>query len=178
MHSKAYEAVSNCIKGIQKVLYHWIKNIVVKNLSDMFSIFLMKVLFNLICSAMLWMMGLNQAFHWLFKSNSWVQILTGVVFIVFADSENPIGPDFPLCLRKSSKGNPILVDQDRFEYRIAKRSPIWSKSQSWRCTKDGCKARITTAGDQHQIVKRLNLHTCNKHWEGILGWKILPNSKF
>ena len=79
-------------------------------------------------------------------------------FIAVADIGYSMATDFPLCLRKSVKGNPILVDQDRFEYRISSK---FRGLVRWRCIKQGCKTGIHTAGDDYRIVKKWNLHTCN-----------------
>ena len=64
----------------------------------------------------------------------------------------------PLCLKKSTRGNPILVDRDRFEYRMDQKH---GGVQHWRCTNKTCNARIHTVdGDDYMILRRRNIHKC------------------
>ena len=66
-------------------------------------------------------------------------------------------PELPLCLKKSNRGNPILVDKDRFEYRMAGQ---YKNVVHWRCTNKKCTARVHTLTKDNMIVRKRNLHTC------------------
>ena len=69
-------------------------------------------------------------------------------------------PELPLCMKKSSRGNPILVDRDRFEYRMDQKH---AGVQHWRCTNKTCNARIHTVdGDDYVILKKRNMHRCQQ----------------
>merc|ERR1712029_35555 len=73
--------------------------------------------------------------------------------------------EFPLCLRKSLNGKPILVDKDNFEYRMdrypKKDAKVTRPTTYWHCVKKSkCKARVVTRGASNVIIKKTHKHTC------------------
>ena len=70
---------------------------------------------------------------------------------------SPSWPELPLCMKKSKRGNPKLVDRDRFEYRMDGKHR--SGVIHWRCIKEQCNARLhTVEGGDFAIIYRKNLH--------------------
>ena len=70
---------------------------------------------------------------------------------------------YPLGLKKSNRGNPILVDWDGYEYSLdcTRENPnLGIKFSRWRCRNRGsCKSRLKT-GPDNIILKQIGVHSC------------------
>ena len=90
-----------------------------------------------------------------------------LLFCSVSEDETTIEPEMPLCIKKSNRGNPVLVDHDRFEYRY---EAAWHHGRvvHWRCRRESknlkCKARIHTlaAEEGYAIIKKIKLHSCQQ----------------
>ena len=84
-------------------------------------------------------------------------LVFSVCFVTEDETTN--WPELPLCMKKSKRGHPKLVDKDRFEYRMDGKHR--SGVIHWRCTKEHCNARLhTVEGGDFAIIFRKNLHKC------------------
>ena len=81
-----------------------------------------------------------------------------------------IAQERPMFMKTSVRGRPVLVDSDRYEYRLEK---FLAKSRDnkayWACRWDqkyDCYARIITVGseDDLKIVGKRNVHKCTLPW--------------
>ena len=74
-------------------------------------------------------------------------------------------PEMPLCMKKSKRGKPVLVDNNGFEYTCHGKQQLGRLH--WRCRRElqssKCKARIHTlaAEDGYAIITKINFHSCH-----------------
>ena len=81
------------------------------------------------------------------------------------------GQEFPLALKKTEKGKPLLVDHERYKFRQERSKVIKGVRRGyWICLhepKFNCKARLVTEGEigeNLKIVYRAKLHVCQLPW--------------
>ena len=71
--------------------------------------------------------------------------------------------EYPLEIRSSIHGRPLLVDKCHYEYSCeSKVVQGIGKKTYWICRRrhKGCRVRIATVGDDIMIIRRKGDHTC------------------
>ena len=74
-------------------------------------------------------------------------------------------PEMPLCMKKSKRRKPVLVDNNGFEYTCHGKQQLGRIR--WRCRRElqssKCNAKILTmaAEDGYAIIRKINFHSCH-----------------
>ena len=82
----------------------------------------------------------------------------------------PSGQDQPLLMKTTEKGKPVIVDNDKYEYRLEKNVADSKDHRAyWICRskKGSCNARLITVGEEQDFkifARGSNLHKCKLPW--------------